>query len=93
MVVKDIKPYVDQKIDSRSFIRKFNKEILSEEFKWHRDEKDRIVEILEGIDWEIQIDNELPKKIVKGECYFIPAKTYHRIKRGTTNLIVRIEEL
>ena len=86
------KPYIDEKLNNWSFVRTFNCETLSEELVWHRDERGRYIEVLEGNGWEIQFDNKLPKKITKGDRFFIPAKTFHRIKRGTTNLKVKIEE-
>lgn len=73
-------------------IRKFTLEVDSEELVWHRDEKDRYVTILEGKDWEFQLDNELPLELKKGDCIFIPKQTYHRIIKGTTDLVIQIQE-
>ena len=73
-------------------IRKFTLEIDSEELLWHRDEKDRHVTILEGTNWEFQLDNELPLELKKGDCIFIPNQEYHRIIKGTTDLVIQIQE-
>jgi len=73
-------------------IRKFTLEVDSEELVWHRDEKDRYVIILEGKDWEFQLDNELPLELKKGDRIFIPKQTYHRIIKGTTDLVIQIQE-
>jgi quercetin dioxygenase-like cupin family protein len=86
------KPYVDEKLNNWTFVRTFAHDVLTEELVWHRDEKGRCIEVLRGSGWEIQCENKLPKKLYKGDRFFIPAKTYHRIKRGTTDLIVKIEE-
>ena len=92
MVVKD-KPYEDQELYNWSFIRIFKHDVLNEELVWHRDKNGRFIEILEGDGWEIQFDDKLPNKLQKGDRFFIPAKTYHRIKRGNTDLKIRVEEL
>ena len=86
------KPYIDEKLNNWTFLRTFKHDVLSEELVWHRDEKGRYIEVLEGKGWEIQFDNGLPKKLKKGDHLFIPAKTFHRIKRGTTDLKLKIEE-
>ena len=72
--------------------RKFTLEVDSEELVWHRDEKDRHVTILEGEGWEFQLDNELPLELKKGDCIFIPNQAYHRIIKGTTDLVIQIQE-
>ena len=87
------KPYIDEKLNIWSFVRTFRHDVLSEELVWHRDQKGRYVEVLEGNGWEFQLDNKLPKKLHKGDYLFIPAKTFHRIKRGTTDLKLKIEEI
>ena len=91
MVVTD-KPYEQKNLNNGVFLRTFSKNVLSEELVWHRDKSDRIVEVLEGENWEIQFENKLPQTLNVGEEYVIPAYTYHRIKRGTTDLKLRIQE-
>ena len=86
------KPYIDEKLNNWTFMRTFKHDVLSEELVWHRDEKGRYIEVLEGNGWEIQFDNALPKRLYKGDKFFISKKTYHRIKRGTTDLVLKIEE-
>ena len=99
MVVSDFpygnenhKPYVEHKLNNGKILRTFNKDVLTEELVWHRDKKNRIVEVVEGEGWEIQFDDKLPEPLVKGKEYVIPAYTFHRIKRGITDLVVTIEE-
>jgi hypothetical protein len=41
-------------------------------------------------DWMIQIDNELPKSIE--ENTFIPKEVWHRLIKGSGDLIVKILE-
>ena len=90
MVVEE--PYKQENLNNGVFLRTFSKDVLSEELVWHRDANDRIVEVLEGENWEIQFENQLPQSLKVGEEYVIPAYTYHRIKRGTTDLLVKIQE-
>jgi hypothetical protein len=40
----------------------------------------------------IQFDNELPKKLIIGESVTIPKESYHRVIKGSGDLIVEIEE-
>lgn len=70
-------------------IRTFSKNVDEEELKWHRDEEDRIIVPLNDNDWMFQRDNSLPLpmdreiRINRGE--------WHRVIKGTTDLIVRIQ--
>ena len=84
-------PY-QQVIQDNIKVRKFTLEVDSKELVWHRDEKDRHVTILEGEGWEFQLDNELPLELKKGDCIFIPNQAYHRIIKGTTDLVIQIQE-
>jgi quercetin dioxygenase-like cupin family protein len=49
--------------------------------------------VLEGENWEFQFDNSLPVNLKVGDVLNIPAKAYHRIKAGTTNLKIKITEV
>lgn len=71
-------------------IRTFSKDLDSEELKWHRDMEDRIVTPLGQNDWLFQRDNELPHSI-EGEIR-IPKGEWHRVIKGTTDLIVRVQK-
>ena len=84
--------YIDENLNNGEFLRTFDKDVLTEELVWHRDKNDRIIEVLEGRDWELQFENCLPIKLKEGDRIWIPAETYHRIKRGTTDLKIKIEE-
>lgn len=72
------------------FSRTFDTLINEDELKWHFDEKDRTVSVLQNHDWQIQFDNCLPV-LLEGVIQ-IPKNTYHRIIRGTGNLKVLISE-
>jgi len=82
-------PFEQEIIDDKR-LRTFSSDVDSEELKWHRDRENRLVEIIEGDDWFLQMDNELPKKLVVGEKYYIPEGVYHRVIKGKSNLRVII---
>jgi hypothetical protein len=84
-------PFQQEIIDDIK-IRTFEENVDDEELKWHRDRKDRIVEILESNEWYLQMDNELPTKLIVGEKHFIPEGVYHRVIKGKGKLIVSIKE-
>ena len=87
-----VNPYIDHKLNNGSILRTFSKDVVSEELVWHKDKLDRRVEVIEGSGWEIQVENGLPRQLKEGDTVWIPALTYHRIKRGTTDLVLKIEE-
>jgi hypothetical protein len=64
----------------------------SSELEWHRDENNRIIHIVLGESWELQMDNELPKKLEQGKEYYIEKNTFHRVFSGKDDLLIRIEE-
>ena len=73
--------------------RTFTMDVEASELVWHMDREDRIVKVLEGQSWYLQLDNELPKKLIEGKEYFIPKMSFHRIIKGTSNLILEIKML
>jgi hypothetical protein len=85
-------PYTEEVLNSKERIRTFSASVLSDELVWHRDKNTRLVEVLAGDGWMLQMDNCLPVEMSVGDVYEIPARTYHRIKRGTTDLRIRIIE-
>jgi len=80
-----MQPYLDS-----SNIRTFSKDVNPMELVWHQDAEDREIEVLEGKGWELQMDNELPFELVKGDSIFITEGRIHRILKGTTDLKIRI---
>ena len=79
------------KFDPNHVIRTFNDNVNEDELVWHRDKEDRTIHVLEGLNWMLQMDNEEPVELVKGENYFIPKMEYHRIIKGEESLIIEIE--
>jgi hypothetical protein len=82
------KPYIDIEITDKYIIREFNENIDPIELMWHRDNEQRLVEIIGKTDWKIQLDNQLPTSM--NESISIPKHMYHRLIKGTGNLKLKI---
>lgn len=88
-----MKPYTQIK-NGKSIIREFNAETISpHELVWHRDKRDRKVEILSGKGWKFQIDNELPVDLSVGDTIYIHKEVFHRIIKGVDTLKIKIVEI
>jgi hypothetical protein len=81
-----------QYIKEDKMIRVFTPDVPADELKWHQDLRDRKVTIVEDGGWEFQIENELPIKLSDAKQISIPKFVWHRVIKGTGNLIVEIEE-
>lgn len=86
------KPYKEQLIEGYN-IRTFSANLTENELKWHWDEENRIVVCEHDTDWMIQLDNELPKKISKGEKIYIPEGVYHRLIKGSNDIVLKVKKL
>ena len=82
------RPY-SQKKENGYLIREFSHITPSFEFVWHRDKEDRIVQATHETDWKFQLDNDIPRRLLKDKL-FIPKDTYHRLIKGTGDLVVKI---
>ena len=83
-----MRPYTDIEVTDEYIIREFNENIDPIELMWHRDDEDRVVEIVGKTDWKIQLDNQLPTSL--NESIFIPRHEWHRAIKGTGNLKLKI---
>lgn len=83
-------PFIEQTLSNNESIRTFKNTIKNDELKWHRDYHDRIIQVLNENDWQIQFDNCLPTRLLKE--FSIKKGVYHRLIKGTTDLIVKITE-
>ena len=81
-------PYVDKK-EEDYIIRTFSQDTPSFEFVWHIDKEDRVVQAMHDTDWLFQMDNDIPRRLTESKL-FIPKETYHRIIKGTGDLVVKI---
>ena len=83
-----MRPYIEEKKDGY-IIREFSQDTPSFEFVWHRDREDRVVQATHDTDWLFQLDNEIPQQLSENKL-FIPKETYHRLIKGTGDLVVKI---
>ena len=86
-----MKPYQDLQITEKSKIRVFESNVDSGELHWHRDRETRLIEVLEGNGWMLQLDDELPVEMKVGNQYLIPEGVYHRTIKGDGDLKIKID--
>lgn len=81
--------------EEKEQVRHFRATSNSGELDWHRDREDRIVSLVSGTGWLIQLDNELPVPIEFSQEHLIPSGTWHRIIRTkqATDIVLRIKLL
>ncbi len=84
-------PFKETQLQDNLYLREFEETVDIDDLEWHRDREDRIVEIIGDTDWQLQMDNELPKPMT-GRI-FIPKEIYHRVIKGTGDLKVKITKL
>lgn len=82
------KPYKDD-----GELRTFYSNVDSDDLVWHRDLEDRKVTVLEGEGWQFQFNGSLPIELVEDRTFMIPRDMYHRIIKGKTKLVLRIEKI
>ena len=80
-----MQPYIN-----KDNIRTFSKDVNPMELVWHQDKEDRHIEVLDGEGWSIQMDDQLPLIISKGDRIFITEGQVHRVLKGTTDLKIKI---
>jgi len=59
---------------------------------WHRDKENRMIEVLEGENWEIQYEDELPILMFVGDEFYIPKMVFHRLHKGDDKLVIKINK-
>ena len=84
-------PYIDLEVTDKYIIREFNEDIDPIELLWHRDDEDRLIEIIGETNWQVQLENQLPSFIDKP--IFIPRHEWHRTIKGTGKLRLKIYKL
>lgn len=85
-----MKPYKDLETTSEYILREFSQDIDPIELMWHRDDEDRLVEIVGETDWQLQLDNQLPTSM--NQPIFIPRHEWHRVIKGTGSLKLKIHK-
>jgi quercetin dioxygenase-like cupin family protein len=86
------RPYQNLSVTKDCIIRQFSSDANPDELKWHQDDEDRVVTVLEcGKGWGFQYDNELPYELEPGDILFILRHEWHRVVKGTGDLIIKID--
>lgn len=85
-------PFKQTRLDENTILRVFSEGVDASELVWHRDRNDRLVEVVEGEGWKIQLENDIPREMTAGSRFFVPAGEYHRVIKGRGDLRVRIFE-
>ena len=85
-------PYTDKMINESTLIRSFSENIAEDDLVWHRDRKDRIVEVIYSNGWMFQHDDSIPTLMTPGDILEVSANEWHRIIKGKGRLIVKITE-
>ena len=88
VVVISGKPYTDI-----GDIRTFDINEDQAEFVWHRDNEDRIIEVISGDGWQFQPEGSLPILLKPGIGLTIRKGEYHRLIKGVNNLEIRVTKL
>ncbi len=85
-----VNPYNQKYTNPYTIHRTFKHDTDSEELCWHRDREEREVRVLQGSNWKLQLDNQLPVVLEHGNLYVIPKNRHHRIIKGDKDLVVEI---
>ncbi len=89
-----MKPYTDLEVTEEHIIREFDENINPVHLLWHRDDEDRMIEVIEpGQDWGFQFENELPWDLEKDMSIFIIRHEWDRVIKGTGTLKLKIHKL
>ena len=86
-------PFLEQQVDKNAYLRKFLNETNDEEYVWHRDQEDRIIEVIYSDGWQFQQENKLPVIMKEGMKIHIPKLSWHRVIKGNDDLILKIVKL
>jgi hypothetical protein len=87
------KPYRDLEVTDEYIIREFGSDIYPIELMWHRDNEDRMVEVLEcGEGWGFQFDDGLPFDLEPNTSIFILRHDWHRVVKGAGVLLLKIHK-
>ena len=91
MIDDNRKPFVEKRFGP-VIVRVFNPRADKHLFKWHQDDRNRVIEVIHSGDWQFQLDNEHPKMMKSGDMFLVFKEDIHRIIPGTSPLWVKIIE-
>ena len=90
--MKTPRPYRQRVLGTGAIIREFREGGSADDLVWHQDKRDRLVTVIEGRGWKLQFDGGLPIPLDEGNTYSIPARTWHRVIKGSGSLKISIKE-
>ena len=82
------KPYTDIIESDNTVSRLFPATTKPEALKWHMDDEDRIITVLEKTNWQFQFEDQLPVPLNKP--IFIRRHQWHRLIKGEGPLMISI---
>lgn len=87
------KPYRDLETGPGYVIREFDQDIGTIELLWHRDDEQRLIEVLEcGPGWQLQMEDALPWDLEPNTSIFILRHQWHRVIKGQGKLLLKINK-
>lgn len=86
-------PFQDIQLSASELIRTFDSNVDESELKWHQDNEHRIISVVEGYNWKIQFENKIPTTLSPLESIEIPRLEWHRLIKGSGNLVVKITKV
>ena len=84
-------PFRQKEISQTSVLRTFSSDVDPGDLIWHRDRENRVITVVSGAGWEVQLEDELPQPLSVNESVFIESGTWHRVIKGTGDLTVKID--
>lgn len=85
-------PYEDAVSPTGIITRTFHYSVDSSKLKWHQDEKNRNIFVVESGGWLFQSDGQIPFLLEDNSFIYIKEKTWHRVIKGHGTLIIKIYE-
>jgi len=88
------KPFDDfeKSVYDKIFTRVFKEDVKDEQLIWHKDKANRVIKVIYGTGWKLQMDNELPFELEIGNNYHIKKEQFHRLHKGDSELKLEIKE-
>ena len=85
------KPYTDIIESDGSVSRLFPASTKPEALKWHMDDEDRTITVLNKTNWQFQLEDQLPVPLNKP--IFIERHQWHRLIKGDGSLMIKVTKI
>lgn len=85
-------PFLDRpRSKTGSFVRTFKNDLDTIDLTWHKDLETRLIIPIEGVNWRLQFDNEIPLELIVGSVYVVEREIYHRLIKGHGDLVIFVK--